>query len=43
MTSIDARVQAVVEQQLAPTIQTARQTYDKVTHKNYVADSAPRS
>ncbi len=39
VTSIDARVQSVVEQQLAATIQTARQTYDKVTHKNYVADS----
>ena len=39
MTSIDARVQSVVEQQLAATIQTARQTYDEVTHKNYVADS----
>ena len=39
VTSIDARVQSVVEQQLAATIQTARQTYDPVTHKNYVADS----
>ncbi len=39
VTSIDARVQSTVEQQLAATIQTARQTYDKVTHKNYVADS----
>jgi penicillin-binding protein 2 len=39
VTSIDARVQSVVEQQLASTIQTARQTYDEVTHKNYVADS----
>ena len=39
VTSIDARVQSVVEQQLAATIQTARQTYDEVTHKNYVADS----
>jgi penicillin-binding protein 2 len=39
VTSIDARVQSVVEQQLAATIQTARQTYDDVTHKNYVADS----
>ena len=39
VTSIDARVQSIVEQQLAATIQTARQTYDKVTHKNYVADS----
>jgi penicillin-binding protein 2 len=39
VTSIDARVQAVVEQQLEQTIKTARRTYDKVTHKNYVADS----
>jgi penicillin-binding protein 2 len=39
VTSIDARVQSAVEQQLAATIQTARQTYDPVTHKNYVADS----
>ena len=39
VTSIDARVQSVVEQQLAATIQTARKTYDKVTHRNYVADS----
>jgi penicillin-binding protein 2 len=39
VTSIDAKVQGVVEKQLADTIATARQTYDKVTHKNYVADS----
>jgi penicillin-binding protein 2 len=39
VTSIDARVQAVVEQQLERTITTARKTFDKVTHKNYVADS----
>ena len=39
VTSIDARVQSLVEQQLAATIQTARQTYDDVTHKNYAADS----
>lgn len=39
VTSIDARVQAVAEKQLAQTIATARQTYDPVTHKNYVADS----
>src|SRR4051794_9272689 len=38
VTSIDARVQAVVEQQLAKAIKTARATYDPVTHKNYVAD-----
>ena len=31
VTSIDARVQAVVEQQLLQTIKTARQTYDTVT------------
>jgi penicillin-binding protein 2 len=39
VTSIDARVQAVVEQQLEQTIRTARKTFDKVTGKNYVADS----
>ncbi len=39
VTSIDARVQSVVEQNLASTIQTARQTFDKVTHRNYRADS----
>ena len=39
VTSIDARVQGVVEQQLAQTIKTARQTFDKVTGRNYVADS----
>lgn len=39
VTTIDAKVQGVVEQQLAETIRTARQTYDEVTHKNYVADS----
>jgi penicillin-binding protein 2 len=38
VTSIDARVQSVVEQQLAQTIKTARATYDPVSHKNYVAD-----
>jgi penicillin-binding protein 2 len=32
-------VQSVVEQQLHNAITTARGTYDKVTHKNYVADS----
>ena len=32
-------MQAVVEQQLEQTIKTARKTFDKVTHKNYVADS----
>ncbi|KRF18007.1 penicillin-binding protein 2 [Nocardioides sp. Soil797] len=39
VTSIDAKVQATVEKQLAETIATARKTYDTVTHKNYVADS----
>ncbi|WP_395694486.1 penicillin-binding protein 2 [Nocardioides sp.] len=39
VTTIDAKVQGVVEKQLAQTIRTARQTYDEVTHKNYVADS----
>jgi penicillin-binding protein 2 len=39
VTSIDARVQGVVEQQLSQTIKTARQTFDKVTGRNYVADS----
>ncbi len=39
VTSIDARVQSVVEKQLAQTIRTARKTYDKVTHRNYRADS----
>jgi penicillin-binding protein 2 len=39
VTTIDAKVQGVVEKQLAQTIHTARQTYDEVTHKNYVADS----
>jgi penicillin-binding protein 2 len=39
VTSIDARVQGVVERQLTRTIDTARQTFDKVTGRNYVADS----
>jgi penicillin-binding protein 2 len=39
VTSIDAKVQSIVEQQLAGAITTARGTYDEVTHKNYVADS----
>jgi penicillin-binding protein 2 len=39
VTSIDAKVQSVVEKQLAETIQTARHTYDEVTHRNYRADS----
>jgi len=39
VTSIDAKVQGVVERQLADTITTARATYDDVTHRNYAADS----
>ncbi|GAA1963979.1 penicillin-binding protein 2 [Nocardioides panacihumi] len=39
VTSIDAKVQGVVEQQLHDAITTARKTLDPVTHKNYVADS----
>ncbi|WP_122816985.1 penicillin-binding protein 2 [Nocardioides pantholopis] len=39
VTSIDAKVQSVVERQLADTIATARRTHDKVTGRNYVADS----
>ena len=39
VTSIDAKVQSVVEQQLADTIRAARATHDSVTGRNYVADS----
>ncbi|HEU4567033.1 MAG TPA: penicillin-binding protein 2 [Marmoricola sp.] len=39
VTSIDAKLQGIVERQLHRTIVTARHTYDPVTHKNYVADS----
>ena len=39
VTSIDARVQAVVEQQLEQTIATARKTMDTVTGRRYEADS----
>ena len=39
VTSIDARVQAVVEQQLESTIKLARKTMDTVTGRRYVADS----
>jgi penicillin-binding protein 2 len=39
VTTIDAKVQGIVERQLAATIRTARRTYDEVTHRNYVADS----
>ena len=39
VTSIDAKVQSVVEKQLAQTITTARQTFDEVSGRNYAADS----
>jgi penicillin-binding protein 2 len=39
VTSIDAKVQGIVEDQLAGAIQTARGEFDTVTGKNYVADS----
>ncbi len=39
VTSIDAKVQSVVEQQLHERIMTARATFDKVTGRNFVADS----
>lgn len=39
VTSIDAKVQGVVEKQLAETIATARATRDTVTGRNYAADS----
>jgi penicillin-binding protein 2 len=39
VTSLDARVQSVVEQQLEQTIRTARRTHDTVTGRNYEADS----
>ncbi|MFI0896861.1 penicillin-binding protein 2 [Streptomyces sp. NPDC020983] len=39
VTSIDARVQAVTEKELNDAMVAARKTYDKVTHKNYKADS----
>jgi penicillin-binding protein 2 len=39
VTSLDAKVQSVVEHELAETIKTARQTFDSVSGKNYVADS----
>jgi penicillin-binding protein 2 len=39
VTSLDAKVQGVVERQLHETILTARKTYDAVTHRNYKADS----
>jgi len=39
VTSIDARVQAVAEKQLADAIARARKTHDPVTGRNYAADS----
>ncbi|MGC4943367.1 penicillin-binding protein 2 [Kribbella sp. DT2] len=39
VTSIDARVQASVEKELLGAITTARKQYDKITKRNYVADS----
>jgi penicillin-binding protein 2 len=39
VTSIDAKLQSTVEKQLHDAITTARATFDKVTGKNYVADS----
>jgi penicillin-binding protein 2 len=39
VTSIDAKVQSVVERQLADAIAVARQTVDTVTGRRYVADS----
>jgi penicillin-binding protein 2 len=39
VTSIDARVQASVEKELRGAIMTARKQYDKITKRNYVADS----
>ncbi len=39
VTSIDAKVQSVVEHELQRSIMVARQTTDPVTHRKYVADS----
>jgi penicillin-binding protein 2 len=39
VTSIDARVQALAEQQLNDAMVTLRKTYDTVTHENFKADS----
>lgn len=39
VTSLDAKLQGVVERELHTAITTARRTYDKVTRKKYVADS----
>jgi len=40
VTTLDSRLQALVEKQLNQTMLNARRTYDPVSHKNYVADSA---
>ncbi|HNN49031.1 MAG TPA: penicillin-binding transpeptidase domain-containing protein, partial [Marmoricola sp.] len=39
VTSLDAKLQAYVERQLHEALVTARSTFDKVTGKNYVADT----
>ena len=39
VTSIDARLQALVERELRTAIMTARKTHDKITERKYVADS----
>jgi penicillin-binding protein 2 len=39
VTTLDAKVQSVVERQLARTLRTARRTVDPVTGRRYVADS----
>ncbi|WP_037605177.1 penicillin-binding protein 2 [Streptacidiphilus rugosus] len=39
VTSIDARIQALAEQQLNDAMVTLRKTYDTVTHENFKADS----
>jgi penicillin-binding protein 2 len=39
VTSIDARIQGIAEQQLQLAMKTLRGTYDNVTHENYKADS----
>lgn len=39
VTSIDAKVQGIVEKELHEAITNARKTFDPVTRKNYVADS----
>lgn len=39
VTSLDARVQSIAERELALSIAKARQTFDKVTGRNFVADS----